>query len=571
MRTKLMLLGIVLIALLLRLWNLDGLPYGFTPDEASFGYDAYSILTTGKDQWGHLMPITLESFGDFKMPLYSYISIPFIKLLGLTKFAVRLPNSIFGTLAVLVTFFLTKELFKEHIKSNPKYRYLPLLASSLLAISPWHIMLSRGAFEANLTTLIIPLASYFFLRGLSDKRCLTLSSVLFGLNLFSYHSARLVTPLIVLALVFFNFKKLKETNCRSMIIANWVPIAIFSFFLGLSFYSLLIGGGRRAQDISIFSGALEEASGERFLAQYQGVEKNVARIFNNKYQIIAKRFLNNYSQYFSYKFLFSDGPAEGTYGMIPGRGVIYLFELPFIMLFIYAAIKSNKKTPYLFLVLWVLLSPIPASLTTGRGFAANRVDVIFPALSIISAIGAYEMYLWFKSSIPNLFFKIFFYLYIFLSLTLIFSFGTDYYIVSPIKSAKSMLYGNLEMANWLVANSARYDKIIVSKSLSEPYIYIAFASKWNAALYQENTRKWDIYKEQNKSFLDQLERYSLGKYEFQSLNGLGDIQSFNYLLVGRPDDFSVRKEPVAKFLYPDGQVAVIAVETLEKAYAQKNY
>ena len=187
---------ILVVAFVLRVTWLDKYPAGFTPDEASFGYDAYSILKTGNDQWGHTLPIVLESFGDFKSPLYAYLTIPSVAIFGLSKFAVRLPNALLGTLAVLVVYLLTKELFKD--------KKLAVVAALMLAISPWHIMLSRGAFEANLTTFFLPLGILLFL-----KERYTLSAIILGLNLFTYHSAKLVTPLIVGFMVFLYRDRLK--------------------------------------------------------------------------------------------------------------------------------------------------------------------------------------------------------------------------------------------------------------------------------------------------------------------------------------------------------------------------
>ena len=140
--------GIIILGFILRVVALNRFPVGFTPDEASFGYDAYSLLQTGKDQWGNTFPVVLKSFGDFKAPLYSYLAVPFVALLGLTKEAVRLPNVLVGIGAILVTYLVVKKLTDEKIG---------LMAAFLLAISSWHIMMSRGAFEANLTTFFIPL------------------------------------------------------------------------------------------------------------------------------------------------------------------------------------------------------------------------------------------------------------------------------------------------------------------------------------------------------------------------------------------------------------------------------
>ena len=83
-----------------------------TWDEVAFGYNAYSLGIDGKDEFGKFLPIVyLESFGDYKPPVYAYLDIIPVKVFGLTPFAVRFPSAFFGVLTVLLTFFLTKRLF----------------------------------------------------------------------------------------------------------------------------------------------------------------------------------------------------------------------------------------------------------------------------------------------------------------------------------------------------------------------------------------------------------------------------------------------------------------------------
>src|SRR5437868_4259461 len=95
--TLIILICITLFAGILRLWRLDTVPAGFNIDEAAFGYNAYSILKTGKDEYGTFLPLSLKSFGDYKAAGYAYIDIPFIALFGLNEFSVRLPSAILGS------------------------------------------------------------------------------------------------------------------------------------------------------------------------------------------------------------------------------------------------------------------------------------------------------------------------------------------------------------------------------------------------------------------------------------------------------------------------------------------
>jgi 4-amino-4-deoxy-L-arabinose transferase-like glycosyltransferase len=191
---------IVILGFLIRVIWLDKYPIGFTQDEAGLGYDAYSILHTGKDQWGKFLPLTLRSFGDFKLPVYTYLTIPSIAIFGLNEFSVRLPSALCGTLAIFFTYLMVAEVTKR--------KSLALWSSILLAFSPWHILLSRGAFEANLTSFFLTLAVWLFYRGLEKQKILIPSAVFFGINMFTYHSARVFTPLLLLFLIFVNYKSL---------------------------------------------------------------------------------------------------------------------------------------------------------------------------------------------------------------------------------------------------------------------------------------------------------------------------------------------------------------------------
>ncbi|MCX6724630.1 MAG: glycosyltransferase family 39 protein, partial [Candidatus Shapirobacteria bacterium] len=139
---------IIFLAGLLRLPFLNRFPSGFSADEASLGYSAYSILKTGKDEWGERLPLNPRSFGEYKAPLYIYLTIPSIALFGLNETAVRLPSAVFGILAIVVVFLLTQELFGIVTIS--------LLSAFFLAISPWHLVFSRAAIEANLMVFFFP-------------------------------------------------------------------------------------------------------------------------------------------------------------------------------------------------------------------------------------------------------------------------------------------------------------------------------------------------------------------------------------------------------------------------------
>lgn len=533
---------ILFLALLLRIVVLDKYPVGLNPDEASFGYDAYSLLQTGKDQWGNAWPLALHSFGDYKLPLYTYLAIPSVAFFGLNEFSTRFPNALFGVLAVLATFLLVSELFKN--------KKLALASAFILTISPWHIMLSRGAFEANLTTFFLPFGIFLFLKGLNNPRTMIWSAFIFGLNLFSYHSARLVTPLIVLILIVLYRK--------SIVISKYiVPFLVLGVFSLVALWTLLNGGTVRGIDVAIFNPtdhgqAIFE---RRYEGTMMGLPDQISRVFSNKFTFTFDTFIKNYTTYFSPQFLFTDGPIERTYGMMPGIGVFYLVEAIFILIALFTIVQKKEWRSFKIILLWLLLAPLPAALAKGGGFAANRAAIMMPALQIISAYGLLSLLQNFKKV------KLLIYLSIFISVVF---FLENYIFHSPIQSAQSMHYGKKEMVEYLASLEKEYKEIIVSRSLSEPHVFFAFYRLWSPIEYQKESLDWLRYKKEGRSFVDQLGVYHLGKYIFSDIDFEVNFQRSDILLVGKPEEFPKGISTLNIINFPNGKPAILIVDPTKK-------
>ena len=224
---KYALLVIILIAAFLRLYRLESVPPSLYWDEVSLGYNAYSILRTGHDEYGRFLPLTnFAAFGDYKPPGYIYATVPSIAIFGLNEFAIRFPSAFFGILTVLLTYLLTKKLFeKSNVSGHPfdklrmtlspskgqlsvvKGEAIALLSAFFLAISPWHLQFSRGAFEANLGLFFSTLGIYLFLRFAKDNTLWIFFSVLsFLAAMYTFTGQRLFVPFILLVLA-IQFRK----------------------------------------------------------------------------------------------------------------------------------------------------------------------------------------------------------------------------------------------------------------------------------------------------------------------------------------------------------------------------
>src|SRR4030065_186229 len=124
--SQLALIVISCIGLFLRVIYLDRFPPGISWDEISHGYNAYSILKTGFDEWGKFPLSNFRAYGDYPLALNLYLTIPFIAVFGLNEFSIRLPHALLGVLTIVASYFLSLGLTKN--------KNISLLTAFLVAI-----------------------------------------------------------------------------------------------------------------------------------------------------------------------------------------------------------------------------------------------------------------------------------------------------------------------------------------------------------------------------------------------------------------------------------------------------
>src|SRR3989344_5759061 len=100
------------ISLFVRVTGLERSPLSVGFDEASLGYNAYSLYLTGKDEYGTPHPLSLRSFNDFKPALYAYLAIPFIHFFDLNQTSIRAPSAILGVVSLIFLLLIFKQLSK---------------------------------------------------------------------------------------------------------------------------------------------------------------------------------------------------------------------------------------------------------------------------------------------------------------------------------------------------------------------------------------------------------------------------------------------------------------------------
>src|SRR3989338_5940883 len=119
---------IILLAALLNLFWINRVPPALNWDEAAIGWNAKTIWHMRLDEFGIRLPVSFKSFGDYKAPLYIYLTAPVVGIFGTSELSVRAVSAVAGIVSVGIMYFL----------AGPA-------AAIILAISPWHILLSRPA------------------------------------------------------------------------------------------------------------------------------------------------------------------------------------------------------------------------------------------------------------------------------------------------------------------------------------------------------------------------------------------------------------------------------------------
>ncbi|KKU81983.1 MAG: hypothetical protein UY10_C0044G0009, partial [Microgenomates group bacterium GW2011_GWA2_47_8] len=185
MAEKIKLALVLLLAATLGFFRISRVPPALNWDEAAIGWNAKTIWEMHLDEFGTRWPISFRSFGDYKAPLYIYLTAPVVGIFGSNEISVRLVSAMAGVTGVGLMYFIGG-----------------FAAAVLLAISPWHILLSRPALEANLALMWI-LAGIYLFKLAVEKRPVFLigSAVSFVLSMYSYQSPKIFVPVFVSGLV----------------------------------------------------------------------------------------------------------------------------------------------------------------------------------------------------------------------------------------------------------------------------------------------------------------------------------------------------------------------------------
>ena len=420
---------ILLLAAILRLGALGRFPEFLGVDEVSIGYNAYSLLHSGKDQYQKKLPLVFRSLGDFKAPLYIYLTVASEAVFGVNEFAVRFPSAAFGVLAVFLTFIITYRTTRRND--------LALLTALVMAISPWHIRFSRGGYEVGVALTLLLGAFY----SLLNFRRPTLGIFLLILSMYTYHTPKLLAPLLGIGIWFIYKKRIPK----------------ISFITLVLLLPMLLAGGQSRIGQTLVTGDVEINN---------TIFQSLGRLDLTRSWLVMWSIINRYLQYFDPSFLFFRG-LDLTLNQIVDVGVAYLIELPIFVIGLLAVIRRRLFPPVLWW--WIIISPLPASLTLNDYHPIRSLTLVLP-LVIIIAVGLQTLLPKFKYLVA-------------LAYIANFIFVADYYLLhTNMQKSDYSFDPSAQIARIALANRDKYSIIVIDPNFGKngpvmigaPDIYLLF-------------------------------------------------------------------------------------------------
>lgn len=501
-RKYFLLLSILIVgcAAFLRLYQLDTVPPALYWEEAALGYDAYSIALTGKDHHGNAFPIVaFPSFGDYKPSGYFYLIVPFIWLLGLSEWAVRLPSALFGIATVIGVGVLARMLTEKIWvgRTLPQLRLAQLVGMGVAAFSPWLLQFSRGGWEVNVASSLL---LWSVIVGLSavveqptQRRFIKILCcfVLAGLSMYVYHATRVIAPALLVALTYWwvsplqAFRKngLKKliTRVKSLLLPGVILLLIV---LPILISSRDVTTQQRFAETSITgdgqyvieSNRLRETTGNTLLS----------RLFTHRYLILGHQVAVAFASHFSLDFLFLSGDLNPRHS----TGYTGILSLPDALWLVIGIVtvaslawREKEARPYVFLLSWwLVVGLLPASITKAYPHALRTLPAA-PVLLVLVSLGLWQSLLWLRKTFPPKSAGVI--AAGALSLIALYWLGTwRYYMkIYPVMSQADWQYGYKQMVAKVDQLKTTYpdQEVFITREYGRPAMYYWFYTKTSPA------------------------------------------------------------------------------------------
>lgn len=536
---RIILISIIALTFFLRFYEITNFQC-MNWDEATFLFNAHSIVQTGRDEYGEFLPLQFTSVGDYKFPVFIYLLAPLTKIFGTGIFTVRLLPSLFAVVGVYIIYKLTCLVSKSETTA--------IAAAFLLAVSPWHMQFSRAGADVGVSTFFVIWGIYLLFRAHIKRLSYLPPAVVMIIAMYTYFGERIFVPLFIIGFSFY-FRSTLITRYKTILKSSLIALALLIPAVIITFNS---GHQEKLTKTTV----LGYHRSEDYTQSLQKEDTNIEYpLFHATFIDKGLGIVDHYLNHFSPSFLFINGltdPRQFIYGM----GMLYLTDLPLILIGVAVILKSKNK--YLrFVLLWLLIAPLPSAVTRDPVHARRAINMIYP-LTIISAVGL--------SRLINILQKFKFRKIAYLGMTGVFTILFGYYLLSyfiftPARTYKGPGGWNCGYEDLVEYLTPMRDKhIVVDTSYQGAYVYFLLYEDYPPEKYQPQAQ----LVQENPDSLGEGAGYD--NYEFRPIYWPKDRLKKGTIFAGPPERLPIKdiKAPVEiiKTLYfPNGEVSWLVVQT----------
>jgi len=511
--------GVVVLVLglnlIIRVWGLEVSPTSINWDEASIGYNAYSILTTGRDEYGTYLPLSLRSFNDYKPALYAYLSIPFIKLIGLSQTSVRMVSVVAGTLSLIPLLLFINILLKK--------KWWSFLIWMFYCLDPLRLHFSRVSLETNLSMSFFSFGAWYLLKdklanGYTASKNMILATIFLALSAYSYHSARLAVPLLMIFVLIDPFKYLLNKNK-----IDW------KFLLNLKYILLFL-----ILILPIFN----DFGSQKILTRF--TQENIFNKFypftpRNMYKYDLNTFLRVNPLYYLTGIIaghtaayFSPANYSVNFYHWIKNSVMYVPEFNMLGFWnsillvpgIYILLKNFRNTKYRLVFYWVAAALMPSAITW-NWFHTLRSANLIPAVEIISILPIIYLI---KLNYSKKRLTVMFGLLVLFGWQSIFVINNELVYANYENQGEYQPGGFKEGTPIISSLIDKYQKIIIDTPHAQGYIFFLFYQMMDPEIIQS------IAKNRTYGMDNGNSEIKFGKYEFRKIDWPKDRDLSNTIL-----------------------------------------
>jgi 4-amino-4-deoxy-L-arabinose transferase-like glycosyltransferase len=333
----------------LRTVALGSVPAGFNQDEACNGYDAYSLLHTGRDQHGNLLPIAIQAFNDYRMPLFDYSLVIPIAVFGLHPLSVRLGAALWGIADLIGLAVLATSLIGLRAAA---------LAVLLMAISPWHLPISRFGHEAITAATTVTTAAAFLFLGLRRGRggWLLASGLMFGISLYSYSITKaFMLPFLAWTAAIY-WRELAPLRRQALLALIIIVLCALP------------------QSVALWRHYTE------MMARYDSVST-----LKYPWPMAVRLIAYGWLFYFSPNFMFLNGSTDVSLHP-PGYGQLLVAQAAMLFLALCALGNPRYRRVAIFLFGWLAIAALTSALILPFGHPLHSLLMVTP-VTLLSALG----------------------------------------------------------------------------------------------------------------------------------------------------------------------------------------